>query len=105
VAKRVWQRLDNPHRNSIFPWRHETDRLPRLLPPYDVQGGLLGPGISPMSGPVRFISMVTAAKHLKIPFFRAVFGSAWKQNLADASGWAFSQAVAGVLSNTYRGKR
>jgi hypothetical protein len=49
--------------------------------------------------------MVTAAKHLKIPFFRAVFGSAWKQNLADASGWAFSQAVAGVLSNTYRGKR
>jgi hypothetical protein len=104
VAKKVWQRLDNPHRNSIFPWRHETELLPRLLPPYDVQDGLLGPGVPPMPGPLRFIFMVAAAKSLKIPIFRALFGSAWKQNLADASGWAFSQAVAGVLSNTYRGK-
>jgi hypothetical protein len=105
VDKKVWQRLDNPHRNSIFPWRHETELLPRLLPPYDVQGGLMGPGVPPMPGPLRFIFMQLSAKNLNIPFFRAFFGSAWKQNLADASGWAFSQAVAGVLSNTYRGKK
>jgi hypothetical protein len=106
VDKKVWQRLDNPHRNSIFPWRHEIELLPRLLPPvYDGQDGLMGPGIPPIPGPLRFMFTQASARNLNIPMFRALFGTAWKQNLADASVWAFSQAVAGVLSNTYRGKR
>jgi hypothetical protein len=102
--KKMWQRVDNPHRNCIFPWRHETELLPRLLPPYDIQGGLIGPGVPPMPGLLRFIFLQLSAKNLNIPWYQGLLGSAWKQDLADASGWAFSQAVAGVLSNTYRGE-
>ena len=42
----------------------------------------------------------TAANNLNIPWYALPF-SGWKQELADSSAWAFSQAVAGVLSNTY----
>jgi hypothetical protein len=57
-----------------------------------------------MHGFLRFIFLQLSAKNLNIPWYQGLFGSAWKQDLADASGWAFSQAVAGVLSNTYRGE-
>jgi hypothetical protein len=57
-----------------------------------------------MPGFLRFIFLQLSAKNLNIPWYQGLLGSAWKQDLADASGWAFSQAVAGVLSNTYRGE-
>jgi hypothetical protein len=42
----------------------------------------------------------TAINLLNVPWYEVIF-SGWKQELADSGAWAFSQAVAGVISNTY----
>jgi len=83
--------------NAIFPWRHEeTNSLEWLQ-----RGQKFGPRMPPMNrlGTAVMIHG-TAANALNISWYDLPF-TKWKQELADSSAWAFSQAVAGVLSNTY----
>ena len=103
VDKTAWEeKLKSAKgKRTIFPWRHEVEPLERLVDP-NIQGGLLGPGIAPMPWFMKHLFTLVSAVHLNIPWYSVFLDSKWKQELADASGFAFSQAVAGVLSNTYK---
>jgi hypothetical protein len=101
VEEKVWQNVKG--RKTIFPWRHETEPLERLIDP-NVHGGVFGPGMRPFPWFIKVLMTQAAAVHLNVPWYKVLTTSAWKQELADASGFAFSQAVAGVLSNTYKGE-
>jgi hypothetical protein len=96
--KKVWQNVD---KKPIFPWRHETEPLERLVDP-NISGGVLGPGLWPMPWWIKQLFTLTSAVHLNVPWYQVLTTSSWKQELADAAGFAFSQAVAGVLSNRYK---
>jgi len=89
---------------AIFPWRHEEEKLPRLIPgtlEHFEQGGALGPGFPFQLPPLlKFVLGTIAATRLNIPWFHQLIGG-WKEELADSSAWAFSQGVSAVLSNTY----
>lgn len=102
VKEKVWEKQVNPKR-TIFPWRHETEPLGRLVDTR-IQGGVLGPGMAGAPFWIKHLFTQAAAVHLNIPWYKVMTTSAWRQELADASGFAFTQAVAGVLSNTYKGK-
>jgi len=89
---------------AIFPWRHEEEKLPRLIPgtlEHFQQGGALGPGFPFQLPPfMQFVLGTIAATRLKIPWYHQLIGG-WKEELAESSAWAFSQGVSAVLSNTY----
>lgn len=93
----------NPH--VIFPWRHDTELLPRLVVGSDefkLHGGYYGPG-DPFNCPIRNMPLFTtfAANLIGVPWYKIPF-SGWRQELADSSSWAFTQAVAAMMSNLYR---
>mmetsp|Transcript_103 Transcript_103/g.213 ORF Transcript_103/g.213 Transcript_103/m.213 type:complete len:395 (-) Transcript_103:49-1233(-) len=96
--KKVWLNVD---KKPIFPWRHETEPLERLVDP-NISGGVIGPGFRPMPWWIKQLFTLTSAVHLNVPWYQVLTTSSWKQELADAAGFAFSQAVAGVLSNRYK---
>lgn len=106
ISRDKWKAIATPPR-AIFPWRHEVEPLPRLID-REVDGGLLGPGVPNTAMPpfgeflFRHFVFQAAAAQLNIPWYERLLSSKWKQDLADGSAWAFSRAVAGVLSNTYR---
>jgi len=101
VEEKVWENVQG--RKTIFPWRHETEPLERLVDP-TVHGGVTGPGMRPLPWWLKHLFTQASAVHLNVPWYKVFTTSAWSQELADASGFAFSQAVAGVLSNTYKGE-
>lgn len=100
IEKKVWQ---NVGKKAIFPWRHETEPLERLVDP-TMNGGVLGPGYWPMPWWIKHIFTITSAVHLNVPWYQVLTTSSWRHELADSCGFAFSQAVAGVLSNRYKGE-
>jgi hypothetical protein len=90
----------------IFPWRHDTELLPRLVRGSDefkLQGGYLGPGDPlPLKTNFRISSYQSwSAFLIGVPWYEVPF-SGWKQELALSSSWAFTQAVAAIMSNLYR---
>jgi len=110
VADTVWQgklpkstaTVINPR--AVFPWRHEDYPLPRLIPGSEecvAQGGTYGPGFPYLEKHLQFVVTHFAASQLGTPWYQLLFNG-WKQDLAASSSWAFSQAVAGLLANTYR---
>ena len=80
----------------IFPWHHETlnNPLPRL-----------SPGTPEFLNDIIFAhrgQAFLACLFLNMPFWQIFVGHKhWRHDLADASGWAFAQGVAGILSNVY----
>ena len=95
----AWKVAASKKSTAVFPWRHETQ-----LDTWLQEGRLWGPtmpSISPLGRTI--MTHATAANTLQIPWYELPF-SGWKQELADSTSWAFSQAVAGVLSNTYHGE-
>jgi hypothetical protein len=90
----------------LFPWRHETSLLDRLTPgtlDYVTKGHLLSttkmkPGNSTLN------TYATAFMFLDVPWYTLLFGTSWKSELTDSVAWAFSQGVAGILSNLYQGE-
>jgi hypothetical protein len=95
-----------PTKKLIFPWRHEEDPLPRLVPgtlDYDTKSHLLSttsmtPGNSTMN------ALATAFMFLDVPFYQFFFFGSWKGDLADSMSWAFTQGTAGLLSNLSLGE-
>ena len=95
----AWKVAASKKSTAIFPWRHESN-----LDNWIQEGRLWGPtmpSIHPLG--MAFLTHATASQTLLIPWYELPF-SGWKQELADSSSWAFSQAVAGILSNTYQGE-
>jgi hypothetical protein len=90
----------------LFPWRHETSLLDRLTPgtlDYVTKGHLLST-TKMKPGNATLNTYATAYMFLDVPWYSLVFGSSWKSELTDSMAWAFSQGVAGLLSNLYQGE-
>ena len=89
---------------AIFPWRHEETLLPRLRPEDDEENtAIYGPGLPSVPRHMEFAMTHVAGWQMQIPWYQ-LFSTGWKNQLADSGSWAFSQAVAGIVSNTYNGK-
>jgi hypothetical protein len=93
LASTKQQQQVNP--KALFPWRHETkdNPLPRLTP--GTQESQYNVLLSPSS------QVLIAHVCLGIPLWKA-FLFDWRAELAEASSFAFTQGVAGIISNVYR---
>jgi len=81
----------------IFPWRSEP--LERPLPRLDPSAGN-----DEYRPPYAYhIQRLTAYWFLRVPLWQCLLGfGAWRQDLADSMGYAFQQAVTGILTNIYQ---
>lgn len=80
--------------NSRFPWRHESNYLPRL-----VSGTL---EFSNDTVFPKFTQNIMAFLFLEMPLWRFfILNRGWRNQLADACAYSFAQGVAGILSNLY----
>ena len=81
----------------IFPWRSEP--LERPLPRLDPSAGN-----EEFRPPYAYhIQRLTAYWFLRVPLWQCLLGfGAWRQDLADSAGYAFQQAVTGILTNIYQ---
>lgn len=85
--------LHNPR--PIFPWRHETEFLPRLIPGTPEYA-------KDIRVPAGFRSIV-AFCFLNVPWYQLLLsGNAHEEDIAHSTSWAFAQAVAGVVSDVYQ---
>ena len=109
-AEGVWDGKRFPHASManprvIFPWRHDTELLPRLVrgsDEFELQGGYYGPGDPFKTGSVKIPFMQSVAAYWTgVPWYEVPF-SGWKKELATSSAWAFTQAVAEMMSNLHR---
>ena len=101
-------------RPPLFPWRHSPELLPRLDPTrveYEEIGDLLGGGVTKSSTTMPTTrrqwwdeERATAWLFLNVPLTQVAFFNDWKQDMADDMSWAFTQGVAGILSNVYQGR-
>lgn len=88
-------------RKNIFPWRHEEDLLPRIIPgtlDNATKGHLLSttkmtPGNSTLN------ALATSFMFLDVPLYQFLFFGSWKEDLAESMSWAFTQGTTGLLSN------
>jgi hypothetical protein len=79
----------------IFPWRHETELLPRFIPGTPEYA-------KDIRVPGTFRSIV-AFCFLNVPWYQLMFtGNAHEEDIAHSTSWAFAQAVAGVVSDVYQ---
>jgi hypothetical protein len=96
-----------PTKKLIFPWRHEEYPLPRLVPgtlDYDTKSHYLLSTTSMTPGNPTMNALATAFMFLDVPFYQFLFFGSWKHDLADSMSWAFTQGVAGLLSNLSLGE-
>jgi len=102
----------NPHKNespvlkfpprAVFPWRHSTVPLPRLIPnteEFVSQGGYIGPHMPAMNMFLRGLAWMNAAGFLGAKF---IHYSRWKSDLEYAFQHAFAVAVQGMLEDVYK---
>jgi hypothetical protein len=79
----------------IFPWRSETELLPRFIPGTPEYA-------KDIRVPATFRSIV-AFCFLNVPWYQLLFtGNAHEEDIAHSTSWAFAQAVAGVVSDVYQ---
>ena len=101
ILKAPFERVDKI--KPLFPWIHSTEPLDRLIPgtqDYFRKGNLLGAGLT--SSNPKMDTLATALLFLDVPWYKFLFFKQWKRDLAEDMSWAFSQGVAGILSNVYR---
>lgn len=89
---------------AVFPWRHSSFPLNRLVPgtsEFKEQGGFIGPHLPPMTKPFRALAWINAAGFLgaKILSYKS-----WKRDLEMAFMTAFALGVDGMLHDVYRVK-
>jgi hypothetical protein len=98
--KAPFQKVSQP---GLFPWRHETDPPPRLIPgtpDYKEKGFLLGGNI--VSSSPSMDALATEYIFLRVPWYNLLFfRRAWEADLVESMQWAFYQAVPAILSNTF----
>lgn len=88
---------------AIFPWRHSSQPLPRLIPDapeFTSQGGYIGPQMPPLNALIRGLCWINATGFLggKIMNY-----ASWKGGLEEGFKLAFAVAVQGLLMDVYRG--
>ena len=102
ILKAPFQKVSQP---GLFPWRHEPDLLPRLIPgtpDHEDKGQLLGGNI--VSSSPNMDALATEYVFLKVPWYTLLFfRRAWEEDLALSMQWAFHQAVPAVLSSAFSG--
>eukprot|EP00980_Cylindrotheca_fusiformis_P031440 scaffold26366_cov117-Cylindrotheca_fusiformis.AAC.11 len=84
----------------IFPWRHEEDPLPRMVPgskEHATQGHLLSSVNTPIGNPT-LNAVTTAYMFLDLPLWQLLFFGSFKQELTESISWAFTQGVNRLLS-------
>ncbi|KAG7337062.1 hypothetical protein IV203_008194 [Nitzschia inconspicua] len=100
LLKAPYQKVSQP---GLFPWRHEEEPLPRLIPgtpDYETKGFLLGGNI--LSSSPNMDALATEYLFLKVPWYNLLFfRRAWEADLVESMQWAFFQAVPAMLSNTF----
>lgn len=100
LLKAPFQKVSQP---GLFPWRHETEPLPRLIPgttDYEEKGFLLGGNI--VSSSPNMDALATEYIFLKVPWYNLLFfRRAWEADLVESMQWAFFQAVPAMFSNTF----
>jgi hypothetical protein len=103
ILKAPFQKVSQP---GLFPWRHEPDLLPRLIPgtpDFEQKGQLLGGNI--VSSSPNMDALATEYFFLKVPWYKLLFlRRAWEEDLALSMQWAFHQAVPAMLSSVFSSK-
>jgi|UPI000581B538 hypothetical protein len=95
AASKLGQSIATLHRpRPIFPWRHDDNYLPRLTPGSPEFNSDI---LLPTKG-----EAFMASVFLNYSFLDTYWGNSWRKELAEASTWAFSQGVAGIVSNVYK---
>jgi hypothetical protein len=90
----------------LFPWRHETKHLNRLVPgtPEYKRPGPLGAGGFVHYPPLIFVMHVIAARSLNWPFYDIFLTHQWQQTLADTCAVAFQNCVGCLVSHAFQGE-
>ena len=86
----------------LFPWRHKTEPVPRLIPgtPEHKKVGLLLTSKSQkVYGNSSLNAIATAYMFLNVPWYELLWISHYKDELATDMSWSFTQGVASLLSN------
>ena len=86
----------------LFPWRHKTEPVPRLIPgtPEHKKVGLLLTSKSQkVYGNSSLNAIATAYMFLNVPWYELLWISHYKAELATDMAWSFTQGVASLLSN------
>ena len=103
ILRAPFQRVVGGNGQALFPWRSSDQLLERLVPgseEFEEKGYLLGGNV--FSSNPMFDAYATAFFFLRVPLYQMLFFSHWQQDLAENVSWAFSQGVAGILSNVYQ---
>ena len=92
---------------ALFPWRHELDLMDRLHPDrkdYYEKGSMYIDGLGTRFSNKGISPFLIAFVPLKEPLSNVLFFREWKRDFAESASWAFTQAVAGIISNIYNGR-
>jgi hypothetical protein len=84
----------------VFPWRHEEDPLPRIVPgteEYEAKGHLLSTVNTPLGNPT-LNALTTAYMFLDVPIWQLLFFGSFKQEMTESMSWAFTQSINNLLS-------
>ena len=82
---------------ALFPWRHKDTVPPRLQErEREFQNDWIGYDMS-----TYYVSTLTGKVYLDVPLF-ASLGQGWRNELADACAWAFTEGVNEIISNVYQ---
>ena len=94
--------ISTPSNAILFPWRHQSLPVPRLVPGTPEQkniGLLLTSKSQKVYGNSSFNAVVTAYMFLNVPWYELFWISHFKDELSSDISWSFTQGVASLLSN------
>lgn len=94
--------ISTPSNAILFPWRHESLPVPRLVPGTPEQkniGLLLTSKSQKVYGNSSLNAVVTAYMFLNVPWYELLWISHFKDELSSDMSWSFTQGVASLLSN------
>ncbi len=88
---------------AVFPWRHSSQPLPRLIPntnEFNTKGNYIGPPLPSLNKFFRTLSWMNATGLLGGSFWNYL---SWKDDLEEGFKYAFTIAVQGLLMDVYNG--
>lgn len=91
-----------PSTTVLFPWRHKSSLVPRLVPgtpEHENVGLLLTSKSQKVYGNSSLNSIVTAYMFLGVPWYELFWISHFQDELSSSMSWSFTQGVASMLSN------
>ncbi len=91
-----------PSSTNLFPWRHQSSPIPRLVvgtPEHKNIGLLLTSKSQKVYGNSSLNAIVTAYMFLNVPWYELFWISHFQDELSSDIAWSFTQGVASLLSN------